>query len=66
MLRVLHVIGKMDRAGAETMIMNIYRCIDRSRIQFDFLVFSKERGDYDDEIEALGGNDISNGVVKRV
>lgn len=55
MLRVLRVIGKMDRAGAETMIMNIYRCIDRSRIQFDFLVFSKERGDYDDEIEALGG-----------
>lgn len=56
MLRVLQVIGKMDRAGAETMLMNIYRNVDRSKVQFDFLVFSKDRGDYDDEIEKLGGN----------
>lgn len=56
MIRVLHVIGKMDRAGAETMLMNIYRKIDRRKIQFDFLVFTSERADYDDEIEKLGGN----------
>lgn len=55
MIRVLQVIGKMDRAGAETMLMNIYRNIDRSKIQFDFLVFSEEEGDYDKEIESLGG-----------
>lgn len=55
MIRVLQVIGKMDRAGAETMLMNIYRNIDRSKVQFDFLVFSKDRGDYDDEIEKMGG-----------
>lgn len=54
-LRVLHVIGKMDRGGAETLLMNLYRSIDRSRIQFDFLVHSPEKGDYDDEIQALGG-----------
>lgn len=46
MLRVLQVIGKMDRAGAETIIMNIYRNIDRSKVQFDFMVFSSEKGDY--------------------
>lgn len=55
MLRVLQVIGKMDRAGAETMIMNLYRNVDRSKLQFDFLVFSQEQGDYDAEIEAMGG-----------
>ena len=55
MRRVLHVIGKMDRAGAETLIMNIYRKIDREKIQFDFLVFTNEKGDYDDEIVSLGG-----------
>ena len=55
MLRVLHVIGKMDRAGAETVIMNIYRNIDRERIQFDFMVFSSEEGDYDSEIKQMGG-----------
>ena len=56
MLRVLQVIGKMDRAGAETIIMNIYRNIDHSKVQFDFMVFSAEKGDYDDEILQLGGN----------
>lgn len=55
MLRILHVIGKMDRASAETMIMNLYRKIDRSEIQFDFMVFTDQKADYDDEIEELGG-----------
>ena len=56
MIRVLHVIGAMDRAGAETMIMNYYRHIDRDEIQFDFLVHTDRHCDFDDEIEALGGN----------
>lgn len=56
MIRVLHVIGAMDRAGAETMIMNYYCAIDRNEIQFDFLVHTDRHCDYDDEIEALGGN----------
>lgn len=55
MLRVLHVIGKMDRAGAESFIMNLYRNIDKMQVQFDFLVFSYEQGDYDKEIMRLGG-----------
>lgn len=55
MKRVLHVVGKMDRAGAETMLMNLYRNIDRSQIQFDFIVFSRDKGDFDDEILAMGG-----------
>lgn len=55
MQRILHVIGRMDRAGAETLIMNLYRNIDRSRYQFDFMVFTKTKADYDDEIEELGG-----------
>ena len=53
--RVLHVIGAMDRGGAETLIMNLYRTIDRSKIQFDFLVHERRKCDYDSEIEALGG-----------
>lgn len=54
-MRVLHVIGVMDRGGAESMIMNIYRFIDRSQIQFDFLVHEQRQGDFDDEISLLGG-----------
>ncbi|WP_017401299.1 glycosyltransferase [Acinetobacter radioresistens] len=45
----------MDRAGAETMLMNLYRHIDRTQVQFDFITFTPDKGDYDDEILALGG-----------
>lgn len=54
-IRVLHVIGIMNRGGAETMIMNLYREIDRSKFQFDFVVHTQEEGAYDDEIRKLGG-----------
>lgn len=54
-VRVLHVIHKMNRGGAETMIMNLYRHIDRSQVQFDFLVHTDEEGMYDKEILSLGG-----------
>ena len=54
-IRVLQVVTIMNRAGLETMLMNYYRTIDRSKVQFDFLVHRKEAGAYDDEIRALGG-----------
>lgn len=54
-IRVLHVIGAMDRGGAETLIMNLYRHIDRGTIQFDFLVNEDRACDYDEEIRSLGG-----------
>ena len=54
-IRVLHIVTYMGRGGLETMLMNYYRNIDRNKIQFDFLVHRKERADYDDEIEAMGG-----------
>lgn len=56
--RVLHIIGKMDRAGAETMLMNLYRHINHDQIQFDFVTFTSEVGDYDNEIIAMGGSII--------
>lgn len=56
--RILHIVGKMDRAGAETMLMNLYRHIDRQQIQFDFITFTNEVGDYDEEIITLGGKII--------
>lgn len=55
-LRVLQVIGAMDRGGAETLVMNLYRNIDRNIIQFDFLVNEARECDYDSEIKDLGGH----------
>ena len=54
-IRILHENVKMETGGIETQLMRIYRKIDRSKIQFDFLVHRKEKGAYDDEIKALGG-----------
>lgn len=54
-IRILHVVAIMNRGGLETMIMNHYRKIDRTKFQFDFLVHRKEEGVFDEEIKALGG-----------
>jgi len=54
-LRVLHVVGRMDRGGAETLIMNMYRHIDRNRVQFDFVVHGDGEGAFDSEIRDMGG-----------
>lgn len=48
----------MNRAGAESMIMTIYRAIDKSRFQFDFLVYTNDHQDFEDEILSLGGRVI--------
>lgn len=54
-IRVLHVIGSMNCGGAETLIMNLFRKIDREKVMFDFLVHTSQKGIYDDEIGELGG-----------
>lgn len=55
MIRILHSVSNMDRAGIETMLMNYYRHIDREKFQFDFLVNKPKPGDYDEQIRAMGG-----------
>ncbi|MBS2969661.1 glycosyltransferase family 1 protein [Metabacillus sp. KIGAM252] len=52
-VRVLHTVVNMNRGGAETLIMNLYRNMDRSKVQFDFLTCKE--GVFDDEIRELGG-----------
>lgn len=54
-VRVLNLFTIMDRGGAETMVMNYYREIDRSKVQFDFLVHRDRPGVYEQEIKELGG-----------
>ena len=54
-IRILHIVTYMGRGGLETMLMNYYRKIDRSHVQFDFLVHRDFEADYDAEILSLGG-----------
>lgn len=54
-VRVLNIFGILDVGGAETFIMNVYRNIDRTKVQFDFLVYDSKVGAYEEEILKLGG-----------
>ncbi|MCD8291532.1 MAG: glycosyltransferase family 1 protein [Prevotella sp.] len=55
-IRVLHILQRMEAGGTQSLLMNIYRNIDRTKVQFDFLVEYKEHQFYDDEIEQSGGH----------
>ena len=55
MIHILQSVSNMDRGGIESMLMNYYRHLDRTRFQFDFLVNKKKPGFFDNEIRALGG-----------
>ncbi|WP_010200274.1 glycosyltransferase [Bacillus sp. m3-13] len=54
-IRVLHVLNGLGSGGTESFIMNIYRNIDRSKVQFDFLIRSTKDNLLKNEIEKLGG-----------
>ena len=57
-IKVLQYTGAMNRGGAETLLMNLYRNIDRSRFEFHFITHTHEECDYDKEILKLGGKVI--------
>ena len=54
-VRVLHVIGTMQVGGAPNFIMNVYRNIDRDKVQFDFLINDTVKSDLEDEVISMGG-----------
>ena len=54
-IRILHVLGGLNRGGAETLVMNIYRKIDKNQFQFDFVVHNATHDVYEDEILQMGG-----------
>ncbi|UVF03446.1 glycosyltransferase family 1 protein [Streptococcus equinus] len=57
-IRVAHIIGKWVGGGVESVVMNYYRHIDRSKIQFDFICDSDSTNIPYEEIKKLGGNVI--------
>lgn len=54
-LHVLHVFGKLNRGGAESRVMDLYRNMDRTKVQFDFMQHTTRVCDFQPEIEQLGG-----------
>jgi len=65
-LRVLHVVRKMDMGGVQSMIMSYYRHIDRTKVQFDFAVQDTNPGLFDEEILSMGGKIYIINPVKKL
>ena len=53
--RVLHMIASLELGGSQSMVMNLYRKIDRTKIQFDFIVDHTDSDTLREEIKSLGG-----------
>lgn len=56
--RVAHIIGKWVGGGVEAVVMNYYRHIDKTKIQFDFICDEDSTNIPYEEIEKLGGRVI--------
>lgn len=54
-IRVLHIVYSLEKGGLESRLMDLYRVINRNRIQFDFYVESGLPGHFDNEVKLLGG-----------
>lgn len=54
-IRILNIVPNMRAAGIESFIMNVYRNIDKEKIQFDFLVHNEREEFFDEEIKKMGG-----------
>lgn len=57
-MRILHVLGKLDRGGVETWLVQLLGQVNRSQYQMDFLVHTIEPGAYDAEVKRLGARII--------
>lgn len=56
--RIAQIIGKWVGGGVESVVMNYYRYIDKTKIQFDFICDEDSTNIPYDEIESLGGKVI--------
>jgi glycosyltransferase involved in cell wall biosynthesis len=62
-VRILHVFGKLNRGGAESRVMDLYRHMDRDKVQFDFLVHYKMTGEDRERLRGLKGEETAADVT---
>lgn len=53
-IRILHMIGSFEVGGSQALVINLYKAIDRSKIQFDFIVDHPERMELATVVQELG------------
>ena len=65
-IRIAQVVGNMCGGGVETFLMNYYKNIDRSKIQFDFIIDEDSTYVPRKEIESLAGKIIELPTYKHI
>ena len=55
MIRILQMIGSLNVGGSQTLMLNIYRSIDREKMQFDFILDHPDETYFAEDVKALGG-----------
>lgn len=53
-IRILHMIGSLDIGGSQSMVLNLYKQIDKDRIQFDFILDHAENNYLLPKVKKLG------------
>lgn len=53
-IKILHIVGRMDRGGTEALLISLLHTIDHNKFQFDFVEQTQDECDYDKEILSLG------------
>lgn len=56
MIKILHIVGILNKGGIETLILNIARAIDRDRFQIDVLCTIPGIGEYEEEFKKAGSS----------
>ncbi len=54
-IHVVHVLATLNRGGAETLVLNLYRSIDRTCVQFDFVTHYRTKAGFVDEVKRMVG-----------
>lgn len=56
LIRVPQIIGKLAAGGVESVVFNYYRNIDRTKIQFDFIIHEDSLVGFPGELIEMGAN----------
>lgn len=56
MKKMVHIVGNLAPGGMGSFLMNLYRNINREKVQFDFIVMGEKAVNYHEAAKELGAN----------
>ncbi len=63
-IRIAHIMGKWLGGGVESVVMNYYRHIDRTKIQFDFIC-DEDSTNIPITLDLMNGSNLISNILKK-